>query len=104
MPTRYEVNIVLHGVRHEYGFELDDEQVLQEWAHYYPRGKAALLFHRQTQWHALDTQDNWRRTVLIIFQIGPRLPSTVGRLRIEHLGQSDLHAGRKTVIFSTLVS
>ena len=47
LPSRYEVNIVLNGVRHEYGFELDNDQVLQEWAHYYPRGKAALLFHRQ---------------------------------------------------------
>ena len=47
LPSRYEVNIVLNGVRHEYGFELDDEQVIREWAHYYPRGKAALLFDRQ---------------------------------------------------------
>lgn len=46
-PSRYEVNLVLHGVRHEYGFELDDEQVVKEWAHFYPRGRAALLFHRQ---------------------------------------------------------
>ena len=49
LPSRYEVNLVLNGVRHEYGFELDDEQVIQEWAHYYPRGKAALLFDRQSE-------------------------------------------------------
>ena len=47
LPSRYEVDIVLNGIRHEYGFELDNEQVRQEWAHHYPRGKAALLFHRQ---------------------------------------------------------
>ena len=47
LPSRYEVDIVLDGVRHEYGFEIDDEQVVQEWAHHYPRGRAALLFHRQ---------------------------------------------------------
>ncbi len=49
LPSRYEVNLVLNGVRHEYGFELDDEQVIQEWAHYYPRGKAALVFDRQSE-------------------------------------------------------
>lgn len=46
-PSRYEVDAVINGIRHEYGFELDNERVTQEWAHHYPRGKAALLFHRQ---------------------------------------------------------
>jgi hypothetical protein len=46
-PSRFEVDLVLAGVRHEYGFVLDDERVLQEWAYRYPHGKAALLFRRQ---------------------------------------------------------
>lgn len=45
-PSRFEVNIVLHGVRHEYGFIIDDERVLEEWAYRYPKGRAALLFRR----------------------------------------------------------
>ena len=49
IPSRYEIDIVLAGVRHEYGFELDDTRVVQEWAHHYPRGRAALLFHRQDE-------------------------------------------------------
>jgi hypothetical protein len=43
-PSRFEVDLVLHGIRHEYGFLIDDERVLEEWAYRYPRGKAALLF------------------------------------------------------------
>ena len=45
-PSRYQIDIVLDGVRHEYGFTLDDEQVIEEWALWYPRGRPALLFQR----------------------------------------------------------
>jgi hypothetical protein len=45
-PTRFEIDIVLCGVRHEYGFEYDSEQVLEEWAVRYPKGRAVSLFRR----------------------------------------------------------
>ncbi len=51
-PSRYEIDIVLGGVRHEYGFVLDGKQILEEWAVRYPRGKAARLFSRKQE--ALD--------------------------------------------------
>jgi AAA15 family ATPase/GTPase len=46
-PSRYEMDLVLDGIRHEYGFVLDDEQIIEEWAIHQPRGRTALLFHRQ---------------------------------------------------------
>jgi uncharacterized protein len=46
-PSRFEVDLVLNGVRHEYGFILDDDRVLEEWALRYPRGRGALLFRRK---------------------------------------------------------
>lgn len=46
-PSRYEIDIVLDGVRHEYGFVLDSERICEEWATRYPRGKAARLFDRK---------------------------------------------------------
>jgi hypothetical protein len=46
-PTRFEIDIVLEGIRHEYGFEFDRERVTQEWAVRYPHGRAALLFDRR---------------------------------------------------------
>ena len=46
-PSRFEVDLILHGIRHEYGFVIDDTCVLDEWAYRYPRGKAALLFRRE---------------------------------------------------------
>ncbi len=45
-PSRFEIDLVLEGVRHQYGFVFDSEQFLEEWAYRYPRGRAAMLFHR----------------------------------------------------------
>lgn len=49
MPSRYAVDLVLDGIRHEYGFVINDERVLEEWAFWYPKGRAAFLFHREGQ-------------------------------------------------------
>jgi hypothetical protein len=46
LPTTYEVDLVLNRVRHAYGFRIDAERTLEEWAYNYPRGRPAMLFHR----------------------------------------------------------
>ncbi len=46
-PSGYEVDFVLSGVRHEYGFTLEDERVVEEWAYRRPKGRAAMMFHRK---------------------------------------------------------
>ena len=45
-PTTYEAQLVVHEVRHQYGFTFDDDQVVEEWAYRWPHGRASLLFHR----------------------------------------------------------
>lgn len=45
-PSRFEIDLILDGVRHGYGFTVDDQQVVSEWAIRYPHGRAALLFDR----------------------------------------------------------
>ena len=45
-PSRFEIHLVLNGIQHEYGFVVDDDQVLAEWAYHYPKGRAALIFRR----------------------------------------------------------
>lgn len=45
-PSTYEVDLVVDGVRYEYGFRLDAERTLEEWARNFPHGRPALLFHR----------------------------------------------------------
>ena len=46
-PSRYEVDIVLAGVQHEYGYVIEDKRVVEEWAYHRPKGRSAMLFHRE---------------------------------------------------------
>lgn len=45
--SRFEVDLILSGVRWQYGFEVDDHHVLGEYAYYYPKGRQALVFRRE---------------------------------------------------------
>jgi len=56
-PSRFEVDLVLAGIRHEYGFVISDERILAEWAYRYPHGKAALLFRREADAVTLGEQN-----------------------------------------------
>jgi len=48
-PSFYEVDIVVDGVRYTYGFELDDDRVLGEWLHAYPKGRRQVWFDRDEE-------------------------------------------------------
>ena len=45
-PSSFAIDLILDGVRWQYGFEINDHQVLDEYAYYYPRGRQALVFRR----------------------------------------------------------
>lgn len=45
-PSEFEVELILDGVRWHYGFEIDSERVLREFAYHYPRRRQALVFER----------------------------------------------------------
>lgn len=45
-PSRFAIDLVLEGVRWQYGFEIDDHLVLDEYAYHYPKGRQALAFRR----------------------------------------------------------
>ena len=45
-PSSFAVDLILDGVRWQYGFEINDHQVLDEYAYHYPRGRQALVFGR----------------------------------------------------------
>ena len=44
--STFEVDFLLRGVRHQYGFRIDSAVVLEEWLFVYPRGKKQTWFHR----------------------------------------------------------
>ena len=45
-PTGFDVDFVLDGVRHHYGFEASDEAFLSEWLYAFPKGHRRTLFER----------------------------------------------------------
>ncbi|MDP9850073.1 AAA family ATPase [Streptosporangium lutulentum] len=45
-PSFFEVDFVHEGVRHSYGFEVDDLTVTGEWLHSFPHGRPRRLFER----------------------------------------------------------
>ena len=46
-PTRFDVDFVMNGVRHHYGFEASDEAFLSEWLYAFPKGHRRTLFERE---------------------------------------------------------
>lgn len=47
VPSTYEIDLVLDGVRFEYGFTVDDEVVREEWLASFPEGRRRKLFDRR---------------------------------------------------------
>lgn len=45
-PSTFEVEVVLGGVLHRYGFSMDNQEILAEWAFRFPNGRAQRVFER----------------------------------------------------------
>jgi uncharacterized protein len=45
-PSLYCVDVVVDHVRYTYGFEVDDDQVREEWLYAYPHNRRRLIFER----------------------------------------------------------
>jgi hypothetical protein len=45
-PTEFAVDLILDGVRHYYGFVVDDDMVREEWLHTFPKGRRRIIFER----------------------------------------------------------
>jgi hypothetical protein len=48
-PSLFEVDLLMDGVRYQYGFALDDEKILEEWLHVFPHGRRQVWLTRDTQ-------------------------------------------------------
>jgi uncharacterized protein len=56
-PTEFEVNLVLSGVRYEYGFSYNGRRILSEWLTVYVTGKGQRWFDRS--WDEKDNEEQW---------------------------------------------
>jgi hypothetical protein len=67
--TSFAVELVLGGVRHDYGFVVDPEGVREEWARSYPHGRAVSLLQRNGDRVRLGTEQRSKgRAVLEILR------------------------------------
>ena len=46
VPSRFDIDFVLDGVRHHYGFEATDEAFVSEWLYAFPKSHRRTLFER----------------------------------------------------------
>ena len=46
-PTRFDVDFVMDGTRHHYGFEASDEAFVSEWLYAFPKAHRRMLFERE---------------------------------------------------------
>ena len=46
-PSLYCVEMIVGGSRYTYGLEVDDQQVISEWLHAYPRKRRRVIFERE---------------------------------------------------------
>jgi uncharacterized protein len=66
-PSVYVTELVLDGVRHIYGFEIDDKRVREEWLYAYPHNRRRVIFDREGQQIKLGSTlaDNRSRGALL---------------------------------------
>jgi uncharacterized protein len=56
-PTEFEVNLVLSGIRYEYGFSYDGRRICSEWLTVYRTGKGQRWFDRS--WDEEGGKERW---------------------------------------------
>jgi len=47
VPSEFHIDVILNGVRWQYGFEIDDARVHGEYAYHSPQGRRAVVFERE---------------------------------------------------------
>jgi len=53
-PTTMDIDLLVDGVRHHYGFRYSSERIIEEWLYAWPVGSQRVLFHRNH-----DEDDPW---------------------------------------------
>ncbi len=48
-PSLYEMTMLIEDVRYQYGFVLNDEQILEEWLYAWPKKRKRILFTRDLE-------------------------------------------------------
>lgn len=83
-PSLYAVELVIDGVRWQYGFEINDESVGEEYAYHYPKGRRVLVYHRKDDLFKFGASLLSRRRLLKeLIRDNILLLSVIGQIRDE---------------------
>lgn len=88
-PSRFAVELVVQGVRWQYGFVIDDSHVLEEYAYHFPRGRQALVFRREQAAGLIDFGPPFRssgRTLAPLMRDNALLLSVAGAADDSSIG------------------
>ncbi len=86
VPTTFEVELVLDGIRTVYGFVFGDGAVTEEWAYQFPRGRASLIFRREGDVVESGSVSKTRaRTVSSLLRPNALFLSTAASANVESL-------------------
>ena len=47
LPSHFEIDVIVAGLRWQYGFDVTDTEVVSEYAYRFPKGRQALVFERE---------------------------------------------------------
>jgi hypothetical protein len=48
-PSSFDIDVVINGTHHSYGFSVDDDRVVEEWLYRYPNKRRQVVFFRDGQ-------------------------------------------------------
>jgi uncharacterized protein len=68
-PSSYVADLMIDGIRHTYGFTLDDTQIAEEWLYVYPLRRKRVVFERTGQdfdWGEESGRSNARKLADIV--------------------------------------
>jgi len=88
-PSRFAVELMLEGVRYNYGFAIDDDRVHEEWLHSYPVRRRRVIFERNDSGVRVPAADSRHRGMaefIIEAMPGALLLSMATLLRIRDVG------------------
>lgn len=83
----FDVELIVDGVLWKYGFEVNDERVLTEYAHHYPLGRRALVFERDQESILLGGKfRHFGKLLRPLLRPNVHLLSVIGALGIPEFG------------------
>ncbi|MFJ6775274.1 ATP/GTP-binding protein [Kitasatospora sp. NPDC091257] len=64
-PSWYVVDLLIDGIRYTYGFSVDDDRVVDEWLHSFPRGRKRKIFERSADGVEIGDSQHRRELELV---------------------------------------